>query len=90
MKLRVKIEVTVEKRKERFKFLMGFVRLVKRLLTFIEAVRSQDWDLYLSSFDEGSTKHHQLNDAYIRRQNEAETLQKTLKVPSTREKMVGK
>ena len=53
MKLRVKIEVTVEKRKENktFQFLMGFVRLVKRLFTFIEAVRSRDWDLYLSSFE---------------------------------------
>ena len=30
---------------------MGFVRLVKRLFTFIEAVRSRDWDLYLSSFE---------------------------------------
>ena len=30
---------------------MGFVRLVKRLFTFIEAVRSRDWNLYLSSFE---------------------------------------
>ena len=30
---------------------MGFVRLVKRLFTFIEAVRSRNWDLYLSSFE---------------------------------------
>ena len=30
---------------------MGFVRLVKRLFTFIEAVRSRDWDLYLLSFE---------------------------------------
>ena len=30
---------------------MGFVRLVKRLFTFIEAVCSRDWDLYLSSFE---------------------------------------
>ena len=30
---------------------MGFVRLVNRLFTFIEAVPSRDWDLYLSSFE---------------------------------------
>ena len=30
---------------------MGFVHLVKRLFNFIEAVRSNDWDLYLSSFE---------------------------------------
>ena len=30
---------------------MGFVHLVNRLFTFIEAVPSRDWDLYLSSFE---------------------------------------
>ena len=30
---------------------MGFARLVKRLFTFIEAVRSRYWDLHLSSFE---------------------------------------
>ena len=30
---------------------MGFVPLVKRLFTFIEAVRSRNWELYLSSFE---------------------------------------
>ena len=53
MKLREKIDITVSKRKENktFQYLMGFVRLVKRLFTFIEAVRSRNWDLYLSSFE---------------------------------------
>ena len=48
MKLREKIDITVSKRKENktFQYLMGFVRLVKRLFTFIEAVRSRNWDLY--------------------------------------------
>ena len=30
---------------------MGFVLLVNRLFTFIKAVRSRDWDSYLSSFE---------------------------------------
>ena len=53
IKLREKIDITVSKRKENttFQYLMGFVRLVKRLFTFIEAVRSCNWDLYLSSFE---------------------------------------
>ena len=53
LKLREKIEFTIEKRKENktFQFLLGFVRLVKRLFTFIEAVRSRNWELYLSSFE---------------------------------------
>ena len=44
MKLREKIDITVSKRKENktFQYLMGFVRLVKRLFTFIEAVRSHN------------------------------------------------
>ena len=53
MELKEKIQMTIEKRKDNktLEFLMGFVRLVKRLFTFIEAVRSRDWDLYLSSFE---------------------------------------
>ena len=53
MKLKEKIQMTIEKRKDSktLQFLMGFVRLVKRLFTFIEAVRSRDWNLYLSSFE---------------------------------------
>ena len=53
MELKEKIQMTIEKRKDNktLQFLMGFVRLVKRLFTFIEAVRSRDWDLYLSSFE---------------------------------------
>ena len=31
--------------------MLGFVHLVKRLFTFIEAVRSRNWELYLSSFE---------------------------------------
>ena len=51
--LREKIQMTIEKRKgnKTLQFLMGFVCLVKRLFTFIEAVRSRDWDLYLSFFE---------------------------------------
>ena len=53
IKLREKIDITVSKRKENktFQYLMGFVHLVKRLFTFIEAVHSRNWDLYLSSFE---------------------------------------
>ena len=53
MKLGEKIEMTIEKRKDNktLQFLFGFVRLVKRLFTFIEAVRSLNWSLYLSSFE---------------------------------------
>ena len=53
LELKEKIQMTIEKRKDNktLQFLMGFVRLVKRLFTFIEAVRSRDWDLYLSSFE---------------------------------------
>ena len=53
MKLKEKIQMTIEKRKDNktFQFLMGFVCLVKRLFTFIEATRSRDWNLYLSSFE---------------------------------------
>ena len=53
MKLKEKIQMTIKKRKDNktLQFLMDFVRLVKRLFTFIEAVRSRDWNLYLSSFE---------------------------------------
>ena len=45
--------MTIEKRKDNktLQFLFGFVRLVKRLFTFIEAVRSRNWSLNLSSFE---------------------------------------
>ena len=53
LELKEKIQMTIEKRKDNktLEFLIRFVRLVKKLFTFIEAVRLRDWDLYLSSFE---------------------------------------
>ena len=53
MKLGEKIEMTIAKQKDNktLQFLLGFVHLVKRLFTYIEAVRSRNCSLYLSSFE---------------------------------------
>ena len=47
----MKTNFVVQKKIPTLQFLLGFVRLVKRLFTFIEATRSMNWCLYLSSFE---------------------------------------
>ena len=53
IELRQKLDFTIAKRRDNktLQFLLGFVRIVKRLFTFIEAVRSRNWILYLASFE---------------------------------------